>query len=83
MKIRVIASTKVGYCMPKEEAILFSGKAAGICYLPDTVDKLFSEAEEKTKRRANSNIALGHHSVFGHATYILFWRMLQRFWLCF
>ena len=28
MKIKVIASTKVGYKMPKEEAIDFSGKEA-------------------------------------------------------
>lgn len=69
MKIQVIASTKVGYELPKEEAVLFSGKSAGICYLPDTVETLMSEPEEKTLRRANSNIALGHHSVFGHATY--------------
>ena len=29
MKIKVIASTKVGYVLPKEEAIDFSGKSAG------------------------------------------------------
>ena len=43
MKIKVIASTKVGYNLPKEEAIDFSGKSAGICYLPDTIDTLFAE----------------------------------------
>ncbi len=69
MKVQVLASTKIGYCMPKEEALLFSGRAAGICYLPDTIDKLFSEPEEKTLKRANANVASGHHSVFGHATY--------------
>ena len=42
MKTRVIASTKIGYEMPVEEAILFSGKEAGICYMPDTVDQLLS-----------------------------------------
>lgn len=41
MKIEVIASTKVGYSMSKEEAVDFSGKSAGICYLPDTVETLF------------------------------------------
>ena len=46
MKIEVIASTKVGYVLPKEEAINFSGKSAGICYLPDTLETLFSEPEE-------------------------------------
>ena len=71
MKIRIIASTKVGYAMPKEEAVDFSGKSAGICYLPDTVETLFSEAPEKTQKRALGNINSGHHSVFGHPTYNL------------
>lgn len=71
MKIEVIASTKVGYVLPKEEALDFSGKSAGICYLPDTLETLFSEPEEKTVRRVNGNIKSGHHSVFGHPTYNL------------
>ena len=71
MEIKVIASTKVGYIMPKDEAVNFSGKSAGICYLPDTVETLFAEAPEKTKRRADGNIKSGHHSVFGHPTYNL------------
>ena len=71
MKIQVIASTKVGYFLPKEEAVDFSGKSAGICYLPDTLETLFAEPQEKTQRRANGTIASGHHSVFGHPTYNL------------
>lgn len=71
MKIKVIASTKVGYVLPKEEAVNFSGKSAGICYLPDTLETLFSEPKEKTERRAKGNVESGHHSVFGHPTYNL------------
>ena len=71
MKIKVIASTKIGYTLSKEEAVDFSGKSAGICYLPDTIDTLFNEPAEKTARRANGNIFSGHHSVFGHPTYNL------------
>lgn len=71
MEIKVIASTKVGYFLPKKEAIDFSGKSAGICYLPDTVETLFNETAEKTAKRANGNIKSGHHSVFGHPTYNL------------
>ncbi len=71
MKIEIIASTKVGYSMSKEEALDFSGKSAGICYLPDTVETLFAESPEKTQRRVNGNIKSGHHSVFGHPTYNL------------
>lgn len=71
MKIKVIASTKVGYNLPKEEAVDFSGKSAGICYLPDTIETLFAEDSAKTKRRVEGNIKSGHHSVFGHPTYNL------------
>lgn len=71
MEIKVIASTKVGYVLSKEDAVDFSGKSAGICYLPDTVETLFSEPTEKTQRRVNGNIKSGHHSVFGHPTYNL------------
>ena len=49
MKIKVIASTKVDYVLPKEEAVNFSGKSAGICYLPDTLETLFAEPDEKSK----------------------------------
>lgn len=71
MKIKVIGSTKIGYELPKEEALNFSGKSAGICYLPDTLETLFLEPEEKTIRRYKMNLDSGHHSVFGHATYNL------------
>ena len=69
MKIDIIASTKPGYSLPKEDAIIFSGKAAGICYLPDTIETLFNEPKEKTLSRANRTIISGHHSVFCHPTY--------------
>lgn len=71
MQIKVLASTKVGYTMPKEEAINFSGKSAGICYMPDSMDTLFSEPTEKTEKRAKGTLDSGHHSVFGHVTYNL------------
>ena len=71
MKIKIVGSTKIGYELPKDEAIKFSGKSAGICYLPDTLDKLFDEDEEKTIKRANGTLKSGHHSVFGHPHYNL------------
>ncbi len=71
MKIEVIGSTKVGYQMSKEEAIDFSGKEAGICYLPDNLEKLLNEDNEKTLKRADRTLKSGHHSVFGHPTYNL------------
>ena len=71
MKIEIIGSTKVEYQMPKEEAIDFSGKEAGICYLPDNLEKLLNEDNEKTLKRADRTLKSGHHSVFGHPTYNL------------
>ena len=71
MKIKILASTKIGYELPKEEALNFSGKSAGICYLPDSMETLFSEAEEKTNRRMERTLKSGHHSVFGHVNYNL------------
>ena len=69
MKTRVVASTKVGYELPIEEAIKFSGKEAGICYMPDSFDAILSEAPEKTIKRAEGNLKNRHHSVFEHAHY--------------
>ena len=71
MKISVIASTKVGYTISKAEALNFSGKSAGICYWPDSWEKLFAESQDKTDRRVNNNLKSGHHSVFGHVHYNL------------
>ena len=69
MKVRVVASTCVGYVMPKEEALGFGGKAAGICYMPDSFDAILDEAHEKTMKRAEGNLKNRHHSVFEHAHY--------------
>lgn len=71
MKIKILASTKIGYELSKEEALDFSGKSAGICYLPDSMETLFSESEEKTKKRTERTLKSGHHSVFGHINYNL------------
>ena len=69
MEISVLGSSKPQYKLTKEEAINFGGKSAGICYMPDDIETLFSEPEEKTLRRANMTLNSGHHSVFDHTTY--------------
>ena len=71
MKIQVMGSTKKEFNLPKEDAIDFSGKAAGICYMPGTIEELFSEDLSKTERRAQRTLVSGHHSVFDHPTYNL------------
>ena len=65
MNIKIIGSTNVGYILPKDEA----GKSAGICYLPHNTEKLFSESEEKTIKRAENTLKSGHHSVYSHSVY--------------
>ncbi len=69
MKKRILASTKLGYELPVEEAIYFSGLEAGMCYMPDDVDALVSEPREKTEKRAKGTMLSGHHSVFEHPKY--------------
>lgn len=71
MNVKVIGSTKPNFILPKDEALLFSGRSAGICYLPNTADELFSEPVEKTQKRVAMNLKFGHHSVFGHIYYNL------------
>ena len=68
MEVKIIGSSKPGYQITKEEAVIFSGKSAGICYMPDTIENLFNEPEEKTIKRANATLNRGHHSVFDHIT---------------
>lgn len=69
MKMRVLASTKIAYDLPVEEAVKFSGTEAGFCYMPEDVDTLLNEEEIKTIKRAKGTMKSGHHSVFGHPTY--------------
>ena len=71
MKIEILGSTKPEFKLKKEDAMIFAGKAAGICYLPKTMDELFNEDIEKTKRRAKMTLLSGHHSVYDHPIYNL------------
>lgn len=69
MKVQIIASTKPGYILPIDKATIFSGQEAGICYMPDTIETLLAQPEEKATKRANNTKISGHHSVFGHVYY--------------
>lgn len=71
MKVTILGSTKPEYKLTKEDAIKFGGKSAGICYMPDDINALFAEPEEKTIKRANMTLNSGHHSVFDHTTFNL------------
>ena len=49
-----------------EETLTFSGKAAGICYMPDDYFEEGIQNIDKANARANNNIHSGHSSVFEH-----------------
>ena len=51
----------------KESMTLMSGKAAGICYMPDNYLDEEIQNEEKAFNRANMTFKSGHHSVYDHA----------------
>lgn len=42
------------------------GTSAGICYMPDSYEKLSSEKEEKSLKRSETTKINGHHSTQGH-----------------
>ena len=71
MEIKVIGSTHPGFALPIEEAKLFAGHAAGICYMKDDFDTILNEPEEKTLKRFQGTVGSGHHSVAGHVSYSL------------
>ena len=68
MEIKVFAGTKLGHVPTKEEFDKIGGLTAGVCYLPDTIAKLFSEADENTKKRESRIKDSGHKSPFDHPT---------------
>ena len=47
-------------------ALIFSSKMAGICYMGDSFEKIINEPIETTFRRLNQVLSSGHHSVFDH-----------------
>mgnify|MGYP004496815651 CR=1 FL=1 len=52
---------------------LLSGKAAGVCYMPDDYFEDGVQNEEKAMKRAKGNSESGHHSVYdhGHITFVI------------
>lgn len=66
MDIKIFATSKINDVAPKEEFDKLGGIAAGVCYLPDTIETLINEDEEKTKKRIARTLASGHHSPYDH-----------------
>lgn len=72
MKIEVVGSTKPDFSIVQEDALRFSGMAAGICYMPHTLEALSEENPEKTMSRIRQCIQNGHHSVLEHVVFNLY-----------
>ena len=71
MKVDIIATTQLGV-ESKENFDMFSGRTAGICYMPGTFADLQGEDESKTQRRINQTKNSGHHSVYDHNSITLY-----------
>lgn len=72
MNLRIIGSTHPGYVLPINDALMFAGHEAGICYEENgDYDALLAEPEDKTMARVRGTVFSGHHSVSGHPSYNL------------
>lgn len=60
-------STEVNKEELRKEMQTFSGKAAGVCYMPDDYLDEGIQNEEKALARALGNSKSGHHSVYDHS----------------
>ena len=69
MEIKVVASTKLGYVCPTEDALELTGKMANICYTKRTAEDIFGEEADKSVARAGRTLASNHHSVAEHVKY--------------
>ena len=77
-EVRVVART---YEVPEGETpeklnadlTLLSGKAAGVCYMPDDYFEDGVQNIDKALTRAAGNSKSGHHSVYdhGHITFVI------------
>lgn len=50
----------------KDEALIFCGKIAGVCYDLEGFDHIDKEDKEKTEKRIMATLKNGHHSVYDH-----------------
>lgn len=71
MKINITASTKFDYVAPKEEFDKIGGIAAGVCYLPDTIEKLKQEPSSRTEGRIARTKGGEHQSPYDHPVVML------------
>ena len=66
MEIKVIAKTENMNKEGKLNPLVFAGQCGGVCYMPDTFEKLMEQPDEKHIKRAEGAIINTHLSLFGH-----------------
>ena len=66
MEIKVIAKTESMNKDVKINPLVFAGQCGGVCYMPDTFEKLMEQPDEKHIKRAEGAIINTHLSLFGH-----------------
>ncbi|MFW5866010.1 MAG: FAD-dependent thymidylate synthase, partial [Nanoarchaeota archaeon] len=71
LDINIIASTKLGYVLPKEEALKLGAKLAGVCYTERDFEEISNEPIKQTLNRQGIVLNNDHHSVFDHPHYTL------------
>ncbi|MDO5569470.1 MAG: FAD-dependent thymidylate synthase [bacterium] len=74
MKVSVISQSFVDErgIYKLEEALNWCAKIGGICYSTQNIDDILNEDIEKTTRRKNMTLNLGHHSIYEHAIVSLY-----------
>lgn len=69
MKVTLKAHTRLFDGTKDDNEVLeLAGTNAGICYMPDTFEKLEGEEPEKKTKRAQTTLRRDHHSVVGHSS---------------
>lgn len=72
MKISVIATSSQEQIITREQALNFGGKAAGICYMANTLQDILKEPAKKTEARIRRTLYSGHHSVYEHMYFTIY-----------
>ena len=71
MKIRTIATSSMEQFMTRNQALAFGGKAAGVCYMANSLKDILKESAEKTENRVKRTLESGHHSVYEHTYFTI------------
>ena len=66
MKVEIVAVSSPYRVNIENEFNKMAGEFAGICYMPDTFDKVIAQPLEKKLKRAEMTKKNNHHSVFDH-----------------